>query len=210
MMETIEQIVKRLRNEKLELRAGSYRQLAPPAAIRSEAEGESRVAAGYAVIYRSKTDIGGMWTEEIAEGAFAETLENEDQRALIDHDTGRLIGRRSSGTLRLKDEAKGVNVEIDLPDTTDGRDLAILLERGDMDGMSFAMRVQEETWDFEQEPPHRTITKARMFEVSAVTFPAYDDTELGLRSLEKARKKKNFDAVKLRHRIKQDLLERKL
>ena len=78
-------------------------------------------------------------------------------------------------------------VEIDLPDTTDGRDLAVSLERGDISGMSFGFRVTKDTWDETGDMPMRTIQAVDLFEVSAVAFPAYDDTSLALRSLENAK-----------------------
>jgi phage head maturation protease len=78
-------------------------------------------------------------------------------------------------------------VEIDLPDTSDGRDVAALVERGDMDGMSFGFMVTHDEWDETSDPPKRTIHAVSLREVSAVTFPAYDDTTLALRTLEGAK-----------------------
>jgi HK97 family phage prohead protease len=91
-----------------------------------------RTASGYAAMFNSETEIAGAFREVIAPGAFAETLKSADVRALVDHDTGRVIGRMSAGTLRLSEDATGLRAEIDLPDTTEGRDLAVLLERGDI------------------------------------------------------------------------------
>ena len=147
-----------------------------------------KVARGYAALFNSEADIGGYFREIIAPGAFADTLKSADVRALVDHDTGRVIGRSSSGTLRLEEDDKGLAVEIDLPDTSEGRDLAVLLERGDISGMSFGFRVTHDEWDETGDTPLRTIRAVELFEVSAVAFPAYDDTEIGLRSLESSRK----------------------
>lgn len=183
-----------------------------------------KTAVGYCALYGSRTAIGDWFTEEIRAGAFAKTLKEDDQRALVDHDTGRVIGRRSSGTLRISEDKKGVKVEIDLPDTTDGRDLAVLLERGDISGMSFAMRVTKQEWDESEDIPHRTITEAVMYEASAVAFPAYPETELGLRSegsaalegletFREARKKADNHAnatKRLKRKARQDHLERRL
>lgn len=146
-----------------------------------------KTIAGYAALFNDETDIGGMFREQIAPGAFKDTLDG-DIRALVDHDTGRVIGRTKAGTLRIKEDDKGLAVEIDLPDTTDGRDLAVSLERGDISGMSFGFRVTHDEWDESSNPPTRTIHKVDLFEVSAVAFPAYDNTELALRSLDEARK----------------------
>lgn len=153
------------------------------------ADGGKRTLTGYAAVFGAQADIGGYFREVIAAGAFATTLQQDDVRALFDHDSGRLLGRKSTGTLRLEEDAKGLRVEIDLPDTSDGRDVAQLVERGDLDGMSFGFIVRKEQWDETVEPPTRTILDVELREVSAVTFPAYADTSLALRSRDAARGK---------------------
>lgn len=145
------------------------------------ADGAVRTITGYAAVFGQDADIGGWWVERIAPGAFRNTL-NGDIRALIDHDSGRVIGRTTSGTLRLKEDERGLAVEIDLPDTQDGRDLATLVERGDISGMSFGFRVLKQEWNESIEPHIRTLLEIELYEVSAVAFPAYDATELALRS----------------------------
>ena len=177
----------------------------PPEVRASDA---GKVAKGYAALFNSKTDIGGCFIESIARGAFSETIKSSDVRALIDHDCGRVIGRSTAGTLRLKEDDKGLSVEIDLPDTSDGRDLAVQLERGDISGMSFGFRVTHDEWDETGDIPMRTIHKVELLEVSAVAFPAYDDTSIALRSLDEARKeqkRKNFSAAAHRLRMKTTL-----
>lgn len=154
--------------------------------VETRAEDEKRTLTGYAAVFNSDTDIGGWWTERIATGAFSDTISG-DIRALIDHDTGRIIGRTKSGTLRLKQDERGLAVEIDVPNTTNGNDLWELVERGDISGMSFGFRVTKQEWDETIDPPVRTIQAVELFEVSAVAFPAYDDTEIGKRSLEEHR-----------------------
>jgi len=149
------------------------------------ASDKGKTISGYAAVFNQETDIGSF-REIVAPGAFQNTISG-DIRALIDHDTGRVIGRSKAGTLRLKEDGHGLAVEIDLPDTTDGRDLAHLLERGDISGMSFGFRVTKDEWDETRDIPVRTIRSVELFEVSAVAFPAYDGTELAMRSLERAR-----------------------
>lgn len=161
------------------------------------AEGE-KVAAGYAALFNTTAEIGDLFIERIMPGAFAETLRSNDVIALVNHDPGRVIGRKSVGTLRLKEDAKGLAVEIDLPDTTDGRDLAEQLRRGDIGGMSFGFDVIRDEWDWSGAVPVRTLHEIRLGEVSAVAFPAYEDTTLALRSLEAARSERrqnNRDAA---------------
>ncbi|MET3602041.1 HK97 family phage prohead protease [Martelella mangrovi] len=172
------------------------------------ADGDTKTAVGYAALFNSDADIGGLFVERIAPGAFTDTLKNNDVRALIDHDPGRVIGRTSAGTLRLTEDDKGLRVEVDLPETTDGRDLAVLLERGDISGMSFGFHVVKQEWDETAEPWKRTIIAADLMEVSAVAFPAYDDTQLAMRDLEAAKKDRartNFHAAARRLRMKATL-----
>jgi uncharacterized protein len=152
---------------------------------------------GYAAVFNSETDIGGYFREIIAPGAFSEAVK-QDVRALLDHDSGRVIGRTSAGTLRLTEDENGLAVEIDLPDTSDGRDAAVLIERGDLTGMSFGFIVTHDEWDETGDTPVRTIRKVDLREVSVVAFPAYDDTSIAMRSLDEIRKSKrehNFNAA---------------
>lgn len=157
--------------------------------VEQRSEGESSTVAGYAVVFDSKADICGYFHEVIKRGAFTEALKNGDVRAYFGHDRNRVLGRQSTGTLRLKEDEKGLAVEIDLPDTTDGRDAKTLIQRGDISGMSFGFCVTHEEWDETQDPPLRTIHKVDLREVSIVSEPAYDDTSIAMRSLDAARAK---------------------
>ncbi|MGE8143058.1 HK97 family phage prohead protease [Novosphingobium sp. NPDC080210] len=168
------------------------------AAPELRADGGAKVARGYAALFNSETDIGGYFREKIAPGAFKDAI-GGDIRALIDHDTGRVIGRSASGTLRLSEDEKGLFVEIDLPDTTDGRDLAVQLERGDISGMSFGFAVTHDEWDETGDIPLRTIHAVELFEVSAVAFPAYGDTSIALRSRDEARKEREKSEERKQH-----------
>lgn len=154
--------------------------------VEARADDEKRTLVGYAAVFNSDTSIGDWWIERIAPGAFAATI-GGDVRALVDHDMGRVIGRTKSGTLRLSEDDRGLRVEVDVPNTTDGNDLWTLVERGDISGMSFGFRVTKQEWDETGDVPIRTIQAVDLFEVSAVAFPAYDDTTIGKRSLESAR-----------------------
>lgn len=179
------------------------------AAPELRAEGAAKIARGYAALFNSEADIGGYFREIIAPGAFADTLKDSDVRALIDHDSGRVIGRTKSGTLRLVEDDKGLAVEIDLPDTTDGRDLAVQLERGDISGMSFGFIVRHDEWDETSDPPTRTIHAVDLREVSAVAFPAYGDTEIALRSLENAKAEREKRDAERKMHDQQGYLRRK-
>lgn len=144
--------------------------------------------AGYAAVFGEVADIGGYFEEMIVRGAFTETLKTADVRAYFGHDRGRVLGRTAAKTLRLKEDSKGLAVEIDLPDTTDGRDAATLIERGDVTGMSFGFAVLRQEWDETVDPPRRSILAVELSEVSIVSEPAYEGTTIALRSLEEARK----------------------
>jgi HK97 family phage prohead protease len=152
---------------------------------------QGQTIVGYAAVFNSPADIGGMWEEVIAPGAFTDTLRDalNDPLALYSHEVERLLGRRSSGTLRLKEDQRGLAVEIDLPDTNDGRDVGVLVKRGDLKGMSFGFCVTHDEWDETRTPPRRTIHAVDLREVTICAVPAYDDTECGLRSLAEARAK---------------------
>lgn len=175
------------------------------AAPELRAAGEKRTIAGYAAVFNSEADIGGMFREVIQPGAFADSLKSADVRALVDHDSGRVIGRSKAGTLRLKEDERGLSVEIDLPDTTDGRDIGELVSRGDIDGMSFGFRVTHDEWDETQEPNLRTIHKIELHEVSAVTWPAYADTSLALRSRDKSKSESDEEKRKAQAQKARDL-----
>ncbi len=160
------------------------RTLTRPLDVRAAATG--RTIGGYAAVFGATAEIGSSFRETIAPGAFSSALD-QDVRALIDHNWGRVIGRTTAGTLRLRQDGVGLAVEIDLPDTTDGRDLATLIDRGDISGMSFGFVVTKQSWDETGDVPTRTIEAVDLREVSVVAFPAYDDTSVALRSLQGAR-----------------------
>lgn len=165
-------------------------------------DGDARTISGYAAVFNSPANIGGIWTEVIVPGAFTEALRSgRDVLALYSHEIERLLGRQTAGTLRLVEDEKGLAVEIDLPDTTDGRDVFFLVQRGDLKGMSFGFVVTKQEWDETVSPPKRTIMAVDLYEVTVTADPAFEDTEIGLRSLEavrRDRRSQNFTAASRR------------
>lgn len=145
-----------------------------------------KLFVGNAVVYRSLSEpIYGMFREEFLPGAFAEHLRTKpDIVATVDHDFTRLLGRTSSGTLRLMDDDKDLSVEVDRGDTSAARDLAVMIERKDIRGMSFMFDSVDDAWSFDETNKMRvrTVKVARIFEVSFVTFPAYEATDADMRS----------------------------
>lgn len=185
---------------KHEIRAGI------PAEIRAEADG-IRVE-GYAAVFGQEADIAGMFREVIERGAFKDAIGRDDVVFLINHE-GLPLARTRSGTLKLYEDEKGLRIETMLdPDDPDVKSIAGKMKRGDLDKMSFAFRADVQEWDESSEIPLRTIKQASLYDVSVVTTPAYEGTEIGLRSLEAHRKEarqQNFSAARVRLRMKRDL-----
>lgn len=133
-----------------------------------------RKLVGYAAVFGQETRISDF-TEVIKPGAFAASLKGRDILALVDHDPARLLARTKSGTLRLDEDSKGLRFELDVPDTTEGRDLLALAERGDLGGMSFGFTVARfgERWDGKK----RELRAVTLHEISVVhAWPAYEGT----------------------------------
>ena len=160
------------------------------------AEGEQCKLTGYAAKYGKQTDLG-FFKEKIAAGAFDEALKSSDARALKNHDPNLLLGRESSGTLRLKSNSVGLQFEVDMPDTTAGRDTVEEIRRGDLNGCSFAFTVAEDEWKHtEGETSERTIVRiGKLYDVGPVTFPAYEDTSVSVRALEMAKENRVIEEI---------------
>lgn len=143
---------------------------------------------GHAAVYKQRTAIGdplrGGFYEQINPGAFDRALsEDQDVRFLVDHDPSRVLARTASGTLSLASDKKGLVVDADIADTSVGRDLRILLERGDVSQMSFGFMVTKDEWAMQKDGTElRTIHDVDLFDVSAVTFPAYPQTDAAVRA----------------------------
>ncbi|OAN53963.1 hypothetical protein A6A04_13420 [Paramagnetospirillum marisnigri] len=130
-------------------------------------------------------DLGGF-REQIAPGAFADAVKTDDVRALFNHDSNFILGRTVAKTLRLSEDARGLAVEIDPPDTQFARDLMVSMERGDVTQMSFGFSVRPGGQDWAKDDEGRTIRtlkKLRLFDVSPVVFPAYPQTDIAVREL---------------------------
>ena len=150
------------------------------------------VMRGYAYRFNELSHNLGGFRERIMPGAGAPSLRQNDVYATFNHDTQALLGRVSSGTLAVGEDREGGWYEIDLPDTTTGRDVAALLARGDLAGSSFTFRVldggqrRSEADDPETGLPVREITAMDVMEVGPVVNPAYPTTQAALRSVERA------------------------
>lgn len=155
--------------------------------LRNAGDGGERVAQGYAVLWDTEANIYDLWVESFAPGAFDASLAARDVIAIHSHDYSRIVGRMNAGTLTLRSDDRGLRFENRLPDTSDGRDLAVQIDRGDIAGMSFGFVARRQEWDDTVEPPRRTIIEAELHEITYTAIPAYSSTEVGMRSLEQAR-----------------------
>lgn len=167
--------------------------------IRADGDG-ARKFAGHAAVFNSRTAIGNPlrwgWYEEVAAGAFAKTLQEGDARFLIDHDSAKIVARVTAGDLRLSEDDHGLAVDADLDEELSYvPDLVRNLDKKRITGMSFGFQVLKDHWstvsvetkDGESvDAELRVIEEVRLFEVSAVTFPAYEETDAGLRSVVEA------------------------
>mgnify|MGYP001558303859 CR=1 FL=1 len=170
--------------------------------VEARADGKRRIVGHAAVFNQLSEDLGGF-REQIAPGAFAEAIKTDDVRALLNHNPDFILGRNTAGTLTLAEDARGLAIEIDPPDTQIARDLLVSLERGDVNQMSFGFSVWEngQSWsvDTDGETMIRTLTRVRLYDVSPVTFPAYPQTDVAVRELRAwvAAAQPAFDRVKL-------------
>ncbi|MFD5875700.1 HK97 family phage prohead protease [Streptomyces sp. NPDC060322] len=172
-------------------------------------EGGARQFFGHAAVFNSRTAIGNPLTwgfyEEIADGAFTKTLSEGDSRYLVDHDTRLVVSRVSAGSLRLAQDQIGLAVNSDLDERLSYvGDLIVNLDNRNITGMSFGFQVVKDDWQMvdvetvdgdKAEAELRIIREVKLFEVSAVTFPAYEDTDAGLRSVGVALAARGDDAA---------------
>jgi HK97 family phage prohead protease len=147
---------------------------------RAEASDNGKKIRGYAIRFASlSVDLGGF-REIISPEAVDRTLnEAADVRALVDHDSAKVIGRTRAGTLRLRKDSKGLAIEIEPDDEISyAKDIMRAVARGDVSGMSFGFRALEDSWDYDGKTPVRTVLDMKISEVSIVSFPAYQATDV--------------------------------
>lgn len=159
----------------LEIRSGNSLNVVSPARL-----------AGYCAVFNScSQDLGGF-VEYITPGAFKSSLANASHiRALYEHDSQKLLGRVGAGTLKLKEDSKGLHFELDLPNTHYANDLCELVERGDISGCSFGFQVPKggDEWEMRAGQLTRKLNKIDLHEITITSTPAYIDTEVAKRSL---------------------------
>jgi uncharacterized protein len=152
------------------------------AECRAEASDNGKKIRGYAIVFNSPSvDLGGF--REIIDASAVDRTLNEglDVRALVDHDSSKVLGRTRAGTLTLRKDSRGLRIEVEPDDEISyARDIMRAVARGDVSGMSFGFRVIEDEWNYDGKVPVRTVTDMRVSEVSVVTFPAYQSTDVAV------------------------------
>ena len=144
---------------------------------------KGKTLSGYAAVFNSEAVLGDF-TEVIRHGAFAKSLATgSNVRALYHHDGNALLGTTQGGTLQLREDSHGLAFTLALPDTTHGKDLAILVDRGDIQGCSFGFRVAPggDRWEQRSGMMLRELLNVDLLEVTLTADPAYQDTTVAMR-----------------------------
>jgi HK97 family phage prohead protease len=170
--------------------------------LRQGPTGDGMSFTGYAAVFNSDSEPL-PFIERIAPGAFKKSLKGRNTiKMYMNHDSSMLLASTRSKTLRLQEDSKGLLVEADLPDTTVGRDLSVLMKRGDVDSMSFGFSVPAGGDKWSDDGMTRELRQVRLHEVSVVTgFPAYTATSASVRSLDILAERTGVDANKLAEAI---------
>lgn len=153
---------------------------------------------GYAAVFNQMSEDLGGFRETISPGAFTRTIKQADVRALWQHDAMKPLGRTKAGTLHLQEDAHGLHVEIMSSDTSWFKDARLAIKEGLVDQMSFGFRAIKDDWKKDGEGNLRTLQEVELFDVSPVTFPAYQQTSVSVRSRIEAERKAT-DPVQLDH-----------
>ena len=161
-----------------------------------EADGEMYIS-GYFAVFNSEYEIWPGAVESVAETAFDGAL-SDDIRCLIDHETRLVLGRNKAGTLTLKTDARGLWGEVKInPNDQDAVNLYERVKRGDVDQCSFGFDILDEEFEDRGDLVKWTIKKVKLYEVSVVTFPAYEETSVSARKRQLGEiKKRNTEAWK--------------
>jgi len=152
--------------------------------LRAERDGDKIKLVGTPIVFNELSlDLGGF-REKVSPGATKKSLRKSDVRALWNHDRNFVLGRKSARTLKLKEDAEGLQCEI-IPDMNISwhRDLVASIERGDITQMSFGFRTVSDSWEKKGKENIRTLEEIEILDVSAVTWPAYPQTSITARSV---------------------------
>lgn len=177
-----------------------------------ETDSGGNAIEGYASVFDSwSEELGGEspFREKVVKGAFEETIQQDDIRALFNHDPNYVLGRNRSGTLELAEDEKGLRVRIIPPATQWAKDLLVSIKRGDITQMSFGFTVILDRWSYEDYMDVRELLKVKLYDVSPVTFPAYTQTECGIRSMDDVLKTHQKEVLQSKESNKSKLVMKK-
>ena len=161
--------------------------------VRAEETDRGRTITGRPIVFGQKTDLG--WCDEIIERGALDETDLKDVRLLVNHNVDMIPLARSrnntaNSTMQLTpdDAGMGIRADLDTDNNNDARSLYSAVSRGDIDGMSFMFTVAKDSWDDpdSEHPTRHILSIRRVFEVSAVTFPAYSRTSIQARGLSDA------------------------
>lgn len=146
-------------------------------------EGGKKYLSGYFIRFNEETQLYRGQFETVAPEAIPDDIADHDIRALFDHDTGKVLGRTSAGTMTLRKDDKGLfgTVEIN-DDDPEALSIYAKVKRGDVSQASFGFYIRDQKVEKRDDGWHNTLTDVDLFEVSVVAFPAYETTEIGARS----------------------------
>ena len=145
---------------------------------------DHKTLTGYAAVFNSEANLG-TFSEMIRPGAFAKSLATgSNVRALYQHQGDALLGTTRGRTLQLREDGHGLAFTLSLPDTSHGRDLAILVDRGDVAGCSFGFKVRDggDRWEQRGAQLVRELLDVELVEITLTSDPAYQDTSVALRN----------------------------
>lgn len=162
------------------------RSITAPIGVETREGDEAPVIQGYAALFDVETVIYGLFRESIAPGAFKKSIESGRRIvSLFNHNPDVVLGSTSSGTMKLREDSKGLWIEVEAPNTQTGRDVVESIRRGDVEGQSFMFQIRKQEWTFatdSSEMDVRRITEIELYEAGPVLFPAYEDTSVAVRS----------------------------
>lgn len=158
-------------------------------------EGDAPTLEGHIAVFNQLSEDFGGWREKIEPGAFAESIGRDDIRALWNHENDLVLGRNTAGTLTLSEDETGLFFKNTPPETAWFKDRAVSIRRKDVTGASFGFYTESDQWEKMDGVDIRTLKKVTLVEVSpGVTFPAYPQTDVAIRSLEAWRKAVSRDS----------------
>jgi|GEM_PF-1493119 len=147
---------------------------------------DSKHITGHAAVF-NKDSVGLCFIERILPGTFKDSIEKDDVVALFNHDSNIVLGRKSAKTLTVEEDKEGLLFDATLPETYAAKDLHILVDRGDVNGASFGFITLDDKWETENEGETlvRILSKVQLIDVSPATFPAFPDTKIATRSMDR-------------------------